>query len=253
MPGGRGGVPAAAWTPRLVGQRTADPAVAEELREHGVEDVGSVRLPLMAAVLGVEELDVREVVLLDVTPFDRREHVVLAVEVDSGNVDAVEPALGREPRRPVLVGPGNDVAVLEQGGPELLMGLQTFGGRQVAHLHQVVRHGFARLDDRLHHPAHTVPGAVVRGEVEGPGRRLDLLRDEVAHVSGDQGEAGDLVGMGQQVVDRVHAAHGVARQVEGVEAERFGEGVDEVDEVLHALGPVLRAGSESPKAGMSGQ
>src|ERR1700678_1097577 len=64
----------------------ADLAVAEELGEHAVEDLGLVGLPLVTAVVDVEELHLRQQVLLLVPDrVVRQDDVVQAVHVDAGD------------------------------------------------------------------------------------------------------------------------------------------------------------------------
>ena len=54
-----------------VGGLSGHDAIAEELEEDLIEEFGLVGLALMAGLVGVEELDVREAILLLVAVLDR--------------------------------------------------------------------------------------------------------------------------------------------------------------------------------------
>src|SRR5487761_453340 len=102
-----------------VGGFSGDVPVTEELRKHLVEDLRLISLTLVPALVGIEELDVGQAVLLQVPVLDRREHVLAPVEVDGRLVETVDPALGRHARGQRLAGVGLVPAELVQRDPDL--------------------------------------------------------------------------------------------------------------------------------------
>ena len=192
----------------------------------------------MTAFVGVEELHVGQHVLLLEAPLVRGEHILLAVQVDTGNGQAVQPPLGDQPGRDVFVAPWDDPAVLQDARPELRVGLAVPLGRRVAHLYEVVADRLAAVDDRRHHRPHAFAGSVVLGQLDLR-RRLLALRHDVADVTGDEREAQDSLGVGHDVVRAVDAAHRVTGDVELVQAEHGGELVDEIGVTVQASRPVL--------------
>ncbi len=192
-------------------------------------EIGLVGLALVSGLFGIEELDVGQAVFLQVAVLDRRQYVLHAIEIDTGDREGVESALGREPSPDVGVGHLSAVAVFHDRAEEGVEVLHVGLGRSYPHLDEILGDGFTLQDDGIHHPPHVLGRSVIRCELDRARYSFDFGSDNVADRTGDEGEADDPLRVCRGVVDRVHATHRVAGQVETVQTERRGELVNEID------------------------
>ena len=169
-----------------------------ELQEQLVHQLGLVRLRLVPALVGVEKLQVRQRIFLQVTVLGDRERVVLAEHVDHRDRQLVQSAF--QVRLLAVVRITRVLAHERLGRVQRILLLHS---RHRAHLEQVSRDRLLAIDDRVHQRLHAFFGAVEARQVD---TRLELARIDAHGIAesarGDQRHPDHALGVVDREIDR---------------------------------------------------